>query len=257
MARVLLPTPSTDFDPTESAVPWQFLSEAGHEVVVATPDGHPGACDPRMIAGTGLGLMRPFLVADKRGQAAWRAFAASEAFTAPLAWDTLDAADFDALVLPGGHAPGMKPYLESEGLQRLVVDFFRAGKLVGAICHGVVLACRSVDADTGRSVLHGRKTTALLGSQEMLAWRLTRRRLGDYYRTYPTTVQDEVTLALARPEDFLEGPSAFLRDTPGKLKRGFVVRDGNYVSSRWPGDAHAFSATLLELLHDAAQQSSA
>jgi hypothetical protein len=38
-------------------------------------------------------------------------------------------------------------------------------------------------------------------------WNLTRLYLGDYYRTYPVTVEDEVTAALARPEDFQHGPT--------------------------------------------------
>ena len=53
--RVLLPVPSADFDPTETAIPWSILRDAGHTVTVATPDGRPGRCDPRMITGEGLG----------------------------------------------------------------------------------------------------------------------------------------------------------------------------------------------------------
>jgi hypothetical protein len=40
-----------------------------------------------------------------------------------------------------------------------------------------------------------------------------------YYRTYPTPVQAEVTAALARPDDFLEGPKPLLRDDPDHLAR--------------------------------------
>jgi putative intracellular protease/amidase len=31
-----------------------------------------------------------------------------------------------------------------------------------------------------------------------------------------------------------------------------VVRDGNYVSARWPGDAHTFAKTLAEVIAAAA-----
>ena len=44
----------------------------------------------------------------------------------------------------------------------------------------------------GKSVLYGKKTTALTKQMELIAWRLTRSYLGDYYRTYQTTVEDEV-----------------------------------------------------------------
>jgi putative intracellular protease/amidase len=53
---------------------------------------------------------------------------------------------FDGLLLPGGHrARGMREYLESNVLQRLVAQFFEACLPVAAICHGVLLAARSVD----------------------------------------------------------------------------------------------------------------
>ena len=34
--RVLIPLPDRDFDPTEVAVPWRVLCDAGHQVVFAT-----------------------------------------------------------------------------------------------------------------------------------------------------------------------------------------------------------------------------
>jgi len=41
--------------------------------------------------------------------------------------------------------------------QEFVAAMFASDKPVGAICHGVLLAARSMGAD-GKSVLHGRKT---------------------------------------------------------------------------------------------------
>jgi len=97
-------------------------------------------------------------------------------------------------------------------------------------------------------VLHGRRTTGLTRQLEMLAWRLTRHRLGDYYRTYPQSVQDEVTAALRSPADFLLGPPALLRDSDAHPARGFIVRDGAYLSARWPGDVHRFARELVHML---------
>jgi protease I len=70
--------------------------------------------------------------------------------------------DFDGLVLPGGHDKGVKEYLESKTLQQQVVAFFNATKPVGAICHGVVLAARSIDPVSNQSVLFDYKTTSLI-----------------------------------------------------------------------------------------------
>jgi protease I len=251
MASILIPLPSGDFDPTECAVPWRRLSESGVEVLFATSDGQQADADARMLDGKGLGLWAPFLRADRRGRDAYAAMAGNRGFRAPIRHDEARAGDFAGILLPGGHAPGMKPYLESPTLHTLVAAFFADDKPVAAICHGVVLAARARGVD-GRSVLYGRRTTALPAWMELAAWRLTRARLGDYYRTYPATVQDEVTAALAGPADFVVGPhwspSGFLRDRPGMTGVGFTVRDGNYLSARWPGDAHRFADEFLAML---------
>jgi protease I len=247
LATVLIPVPIRDFDPTETAVPWKTLTALGHTVHFATPDGQPGQADERMITGRGLGVLKSMLMADANGRRAYAEMAASSAFLRPRRHADLSAEDFDGLVLPGGHAPGMKPYLESPALQTLVADVFRQGKPVGAICHGVVLAARSRAAD-GRSVLFGRKTTALTRRMELTAWALTALWLRSYYRTYPTPVQNEVSAALASPADFITGPMTTTRDAPSKLGVGFTVRDGQYLSARWPGDAHRFASEFATML---------
>jgi len=100
-------------------------------------------------------------------------------------------------------------------------------------------------------VLKGRKTTGLTRRMEMTAWALTRIYLGDYYRTYPTPLEDEVRSLLADPADFLEGPRSFARDTPAHPEIGFTVRDATYLSARWPGDAHRFAIEFDAMLRGA------
>jgi putative intracellular protease/amidase len=53
MPTVLVPIPTADFDPTETAVPWKVLRARGIDVVFATPDGKPGRADARMLTGRG------------------------------------------------------------------------------------------------------------------------------------------------------------------------------------------------------------
>ena len=255
MATVLVPLPRIDFDPTETGVPWRVLTEAGHAVVFATPDAAPAQADQRMLKGNDLGLLAPFLRAQGNAVADHDRMAQAPAYRAPIAWsdiaDGLAGRRFDALLLPGGHAPGRREYLESPLLQSAVATFFERDLPVAAICHGTVLAARSRVTrgdNTGRSVLYGRRTTGLTRQLEMLAWRLTRRRLGDYYRTYAQTVQDEVAAALRSPLDFLVGTPALLRDSDRLRRVGFTVRDGRYLSARWPGDAHRFAHELAGML---------
>jgi putative intracellular protease/amidase len=218
MSLVLLPLPALDFDPTEVAVSWQVLKRRGHDVVFATPEGQPGQADDIMITGRGLDpwggipivrnvpLVGRVLRANADGRRAYDELQHEPSFLAPLHWPDLGAGAFDGILLPGGHrARGMRQYLESAVLGELVADFFTADKPVGAICHGVLLAARSRDPVSGRSVLYGRRTTALTWQLERTAWQIGRRtRFWDptYYRTYMEepgqpagymSVQQEVT----------------------------------------------------------------
>lgn len=245
--RVLMPVPASDFDPTETAVPWRVSSDAGHEVVFATPDGEPAEADERMLTAKGLGPWR-FLRARADARELYDQMTRAPEFSNPLAWEDVCPDDFDALLLPGGHAPGMKPYLESSHIQDLAVACFRDERPVGAICHGVLVLARAIDAENGASVLHGRRTTALPASMELSAWMLTGLWLGRYYRTYDETVEAEVREALGEDGTFESGPPSLLRDAPHKLSRGFTVRDGHYISARWPGDAYRFSTGFVGML---------
>jgi putative intracellular protease/amidase len=283
LATVLMPIPSVDFDPTETAIPWLILIRQGHKVTFATPDGRTAAADATMVTGEGLDLwgwipgLRKLVVfgrmlrANGHARAAYAAMSASPEFARPLRWSAATATEFDGLILPGGHRKrGMRPYLESPAVQELVLAFFRSEKPVGAICHGVLVVARSIDPATGKSILHGRKTTSLTWALEKSAATLGRvLRFWDpyYYRTYREapgqpaghmSVEAEVTRALADPSDYCDvSPddpnrarkvSGLVRDSDDDARPAFVLRDGNYVSARWPGDAHMFASTFAALL---------
>jgi putative intracellular protease/amidase len=128
MARVLIPLPDHDFDVTEVAVPWKLLRRAEHEVVFATDGGAQPAADPRLLTGVIFGK----LGADPEPKAFYAELTEDAAFKAPVRWSELDVGRFDALVLPGGHAPGMRQYLGSEELQRVVQKFWNLDRPVGA-----------------------------------------------------------------------------------------------------------------------------
>jgi protease I len=248
VVRIAFPLPNHGFDPTESSIPWRALVDAGHEVVFATPDGCPAKADPRILTGRGFALWRPFLRAKTHARDVYARMEASEAFQHPLDYAHLDASQFDGVILTGGHEPGMKPYLESELVQKFVAELMLADKPVGAICHGVLIPARARDPQTGRSILYGRMTTALTRAQELSAWAMTGLWLRRYYRTYRDTVEEEVTKALASKRDFIPGPFSIMREGPDKPKVGFTVRDGNYLSARFYMDAYRFAQEFVAML---------
>mgnify|MGYP000235116028 FL=1 len=292
--KIIIPLPNSDFDPSEVAIPWQLLRQHGFIVFFATPDGNQARADEMMLSGEGLDvwgwlpvikkvrLIGLLLRANKAARDAHQALVNDSHFQNPCSYAALKVENFDGLILPGGHAQGIKPYLESKTLQAFVAAFFedksfKASKLnnseptiqhkpIAAVCHGVLVAARAISPSTQKSVLYGKKTTALTWALENSAWKLIKyfARFWDasYYRTYTESndepegywgVEQEIKRALKHESDFLDVPknvpyyamktSGVLRDSIKSTKPAWIVQDGNYFSARWPGDI--FTLTLL------------
>jgi putative intracellular protease/amidase len=246
IATVLIPVPDRDFDVTEVAVPWRLLTRAGHRVRFATERGGTApAADPRLLDGVIFGQ----LGAAAEPKAFYAEMQRSEEFRAPVAWADIEPDELDGLILPGGHAPGMRQYLGSELLRGKVAEYWALGRPTGAICHGVLVLARTCDPTTGRSLLYGRRTTCLPKYMERSAYFATAWRLGRYYRAYPAYVEVEVRGVLRDPGDFVRGPRVLSRrGTETDDGPSFFVRDDNYVSARWPGDAYLFAKRFADRL---------
>jgi hypothetical protein len=136
-----------------------------------------------------------------------------------------------------------------------------------------VLAIRSIYKKTHKSVLYGKKTTALTWALENAAWKLTKyfSRYWDstYYRTYMESseepsghwgVENEIKRGLEKEAHFLSVPKGtkyyFLktngisRDRFDDSRPAWLVQDGNYISARWPGDVHTFAKAFVALLNE-------
>ena len=110
----------------ELTSPWQAVQEAGGSPVLVSPAS---------------GTLQGFNGVDK-----------GDTFTVDLDVADANAADFDALVLPGGVVNA--DYLRvNKDARRFARDFFEAGKPVAAICHGPWLL---IDAE----VVKGRDLTS-------------------------------------------------------------------------------------------------
>ncbi|WP_331751677.1 type 1 glutamine amidotransferase domain-containing protein (plasmid) [Streptomyces sp. NBC_00015] len=245
--RVLIPLPDHDFDVTEVAVPWHILRDAGHEVIFATESaGTIPEADPRLVTGVMFGRMG----AEPDAKSIYMRLVRSGGFSSTLGWNEIEPGEFDGIILPGGHAPGMRQFLESELLQEKVSKFWSLNRPVGAICHGVLVLARTRDPATQKSVLALRNTTCLPKYLERAAYFLTSWRLGKYYRTSPFYVEDEVRAALEKPDEQFRRGKVILskRGTMADDSAAFVVRDENYVSARWPGDAYLFARRFEDLL---------
>lgn len=232
---ILMPLPDRDFDPTESAIPWQACVSHGWKVAFSTPGGKEAAADPNLLRGPILG---PF-GASYKAIATYRKMVQDAAFQAPIPYAEIDPTSFEAIILPGGHAAGMRVYWESPILQAKVLQFFHLDKLVGAICHGVMVLARTFDPQTGHSVLYGRKVTGVPPALDRLGYRLNVTLLRRSYSTYPCTVEKEMLPCLEHSEDLTQGRS---------LQVPYVVCDGNLVTARYFLDAELFAQSFVAAL---------
>jgi|CXWL01.1.fsa_nt_gi putative intracellular protease/amidase len=237
MKRILIPLPDNDFDLTEVAVPWKLFAQKDYSITFATENGNRAYCDPKLISGVIFGQ----LGAEKEAIRFYRELEQRNEFLNPITYNDIQPENFDALVLPGGHAQGMKQYLESKILQQKVLQFFSLNKIVGSICHGSIVLARTIDPATGKSIVHEKKLTGLTKFLERIAYYITCWKLGKYYRTYPAYVQDEVKANLADKNNFKTGGNQF---------KPYVCADGNLITGRWPKDAYLFSETIITKLEN-------
>jgi len=233
--HILIPLPDYDFDPSESAFPWKVCMQRGWKVTFATENGNMAACDPRLLKGPIFGP----LGAGPRALSYYKEMISTVEFQRPIKYSEINVSEFSAVSLTGGHAPGMRQYLESEILQQKMVEFFKQNKVIGAICHGMLVLARAIDIETGKSVLWDYQVTALTKDLEFSGYALTFWLLGNRYRTYKCYVADEVRGVLKDPKNFKNGPLMILP---------FIVEDGNLLTSRWPLDAPKYAGRFAELV---------
>lgn len=239
MKKILIPLPDNDFDLTEVAVPWRLFTNKGFLVSFATEKGKRAYCDPKLINGVVFGK----LGAESEAIQFYRQMESDHNFLNPITYEEIIPEKFHAIVLPGGHAQGMKQYLESQVLQQKVAEFFALNKIIGSICHGSIVLVRTKQTDTGQSIVFNKTMTGLTKILERTAYFLTAWKLGKYYRTYPEYVQDEVERNLVDSSNFKKGESQF---------KPFVCVDGNLITARWPKDAYLFSETIISKLEQEA-----
>ena len=129
---------------------------------------------------------------------------------------------------------------------------------------------RAPDFDGDNDVVMGTQTTVNFGTTNAnTLWRVTTPpaiTIGTTSIAFGAAlqgVQGEVGRLLASPEDFLDVPkdaadywrktSGLHRDSVSDSRPAWGVRDGNYVSARWPGDMHGLMARFIELLPQSAE----
>jgi len=129
---------ATGFYLNELLQPVKMLLDAGHEVTFATPKGKAPTVDQTSID-------KMYFNNDEAALETYKHLLDQLKLTVPEQSPVISLgrveqigyAHFDAVYIPGGHAP-MQDLLHSPALGRLLVNFHDQGKTTALVCHGPI-----------------------------------------------------------------------------------------------------------------------
>ncbi|QUD90281.1 type 1 glutamine amidotransferase domain-containing protein [Phenylobacterium montanum] len=216
---------------SELSHPYFEFTEKGYEVEIFSPDG--GKCeadamsDPRDPSGyseTDL-ISMGFILTPR--------LATLVDQTTPV--ERLDADTFDAIVVAGGQSP-MFTFERATALQNKFVEFYEAGKVAAALCHGTAIL-RYARLSSGEPLVKGKTVTGFANVEEDFAdnavWSMGL--LSRDKRVMPWRIEDELKKLGA---NYIQAG----------LWRGFAVRDGNLITGQQNFSGAETAAKVIEAL---------
>jgi putative intracellular protease/amidase len=200
---------------SELTHPYLAFHEAGYQVAVFSPTG--GACqaDGMSDPNDASGYSQTDLISQ--GFLHTPALKALVDATRPVA--EIDVAAFDAIVVAGGQAP-MFTFEQATDLHAKFADFFEAGKVAAALCHGSAILAFARTRD-GTLIAKGRTVTGFANVEEDFA--------DNAVWSYGLLPRDKHVMPW-RIEDRLKALGA--NYVQGGMWRAFAVRDGNLVTGQ-------------------------
>jgi len=216
---------------SELSHPYFLFTEAGYAAEIFSPEG--GRCEPDAMS-------------DPDDPSGWQAddvisrgykndprFIKLIEDTQPLS--TLDPREFDGIVVVGGQAP-MFTFESAVGLQEKFREFYEAGKLAAALCHGVALL-RFVTLSDGSPLVKGKTVTGFANVEEDFSdeavWEMGALDRGTHIM--PWRIEDELK---ALGANFVQAG----------LWKGFAIRDGNLVTGQQNFSGGETAQLIIETL---------
>ena len=201
----------------EMTTPYYALVDAGFDVVMASPKGGkpPFAAESvKPVANDNEGTVKRFL----------NDTAAMAKFNTTHTTASVNAADYSAVFLPGGHGT-MWDTANDEATAKLVADSFNAGKPTAAVCHGPAGLVKALRTD-GKSILLGKKVNGFTNEEETAAG-----------------LMDVVPFHLETRMKELGGTFE-----SGPMWQPFAVRDGNLITGQNPQSSALVASHVLAAL---------
>ncbi|PBC80024.1 putative intracellular protease/amidase [Streptomyces sp. TLI_235] len=144
----------------EFLTPYRAFTAAGHEVVVATPDGAVPTADAGSLSAGALG-------GEENAAAATAAIAAAEPLRHPLVLADVDPAEYAVVFYPGGHGP-MEDLAVDADSGRLLTATLDSGLPLGVVCHGPA-ALLAAERPDGTPTFAGYRLTGFSNTEERMA----------------------------------------------------------------------------------------
>ena len=142
----------------EFAAPFYVLTDAGIDVVLASPKGGQPPIDPSSEEQSALTEATQRFEKDSKTQAL---------FATTLSLKSVSSHEFDAVFYPGGHGP-LWDLVSDEDSHKLLESFIFQEKLIAAVCHAPVVLL-NLGNPFGKSFLDGRHVTGFSNAEEELA----------------------------------------------------------------------------------------
>ncbi|MBD0734429.1 type 1 glutamine amidotransferase domain-containing protein [Streptomyces sp. CBMA29] len=151
----------TGFWAEEAVVPYRVFTEAGHEVVAATPGG--------VVPTVDRGSLAPEFNGGEEGAAAMEAeLAGIAAFQHPVELADVSLDGYDAVFYPGGHGP-MEDLSADAVSGALLNAALASGKPLGIVCHAPAALLATATGPGGASPFAGYRLTGFTNVEETQA----------------------------------------------------------------------------------------
>ncbi|KAE9410387.1 class I glutamine amidotransferase-like protein [Gymnopus androsaceus JB14] len=145
-------------------------------------------------------------------------------FTSAKKLSDVDAKDYDAIFYVGGHGPVLDLATDPVNI-KLASDFYNAGKITSAVCHGPAALVGAQTTD-GKSIFAGKKATGFSNVEEEKI---------EAVETIPFLLEDRIK--------YLGGE--YIKTDPWQPK---VVVDGHLITGQNPASALPLGEALLKAL---------
>lgn len=224
MTRALFVVSEEGYWGEECIEPLATLDEAGVDITVATPSGGPPVVDERSVD--------PDTVGEEISEKVLEYDNNDERLADPEPIATVDAADYDAVVFPGGHGTAWDINTDRHARELLADAVAGEDGVALVVCHAVGLL-GFTHTKSGEYLIDGREVTGFPNEWE--ADIVDENDLMPDGRKLPYLTEDEVIKAGGQWDAELDSETS-------------VTVDGDLVTARGPESSAAAADTLLDVL---------